>query len=137
MIPLGADYSTDNFTSPFNITANNALGKIPGTTYWVTTSIARFDPAVDWPSDLEVIVKINRDLTSVSGKALVDSPAFDEASLARVYKTDTQTLSVGVRERTHHTYKELALHDTPLSLLSVCWTSARYIRLCGPIALSS
>mmetsp|Transcript_52119 Transcript_52119/g.130917 ORF Transcript_52119/g.130917 Transcript_52119/m.130917 type:complete len:2340 (-) Transcript_52119:890-7909(-) len=95
VIPLGADYITDDFTSPFNITANNALGKIPGTTYWVTTSIARFDPAVDWPSDLEVTVKINRDLTSVSGKALVDSPAFDEASLARVYKTDTQSLSVG------------------------------------------
>lgn len=43
--------------------------KIPGKTRWVTTSIARFDPDVDWPTDLDFDVAVEP-LTTFDGSAL-------------------------------------------------------------------
>ena len=44
--------------------------KVPGKLRWVTTSIARFDPELNWPPDLRLQVRINLDLTAHDGAKL-------------------------------------------------------------------
>eukprot|EP01065_Artemidia_motanka_P009493 TRINITY_DN1485_c0_g1_i1.p1 TRINITY_DN1485_c0_g1~~TRINITY_DN1485_c0_g1_i1.p1 ORF type:complete len:2335 (+),score=541.26 TRINITY_DN1485_c0_g1_i1:189-7193(+) len=44
---------------------------VPGYWRWVTTAILRFDPAVDWPSDIECTVAVNPALRSYDGALLV------------------------------------------------------------------
>ncbi len=41
---------------------------MPGKVRWVTTTIARFDPDVDWPTDLDCSFKWNKGLTSYDGE---------------------------------------------------------------------
>ena len=40
---------------------------VPGRARWVTTTIYRFDPAVDWPSDLNCELAWNQQLSSYDG----------------------------------------------------------------------
>ena len=40
---------------------------VPGKARWVTTSIARFDPDVDWPSDLDCSFVWNAALRAYDG----------------------------------------------------------------------
>lgn len=46
--------------------------KIPqkGRFYWVTTSIARFDPENEWPTDLEFSIRVKQDLVSFDGVSI-------------------------------------------------------------------
>lgn len=39
----------------------------PGRLRWVTTNIARFDPSVDWPTDLACTFDWNKDLKTFDG----------------------------------------------------------------------
>lgn len=47
---------------PFTLTCGT-----PGRLRWVTTNIARFDPSVDWPTDLACEFKWNQGLKSFDG----------------------------------------------------------------------
>jgi len=44
---------------------------VPGRSRWVTTTIFRFDPAIDWPTDLECEFKWNAALKTFDGEQLV------------------------------------------------------------------
>jgi len=35
---------------------------------WVTTNIARFDPVIEWPTDLDCTFNWNKDLKTFDGK---------------------------------------------------------------------
>ena len=43
---------------------------VPGHFYWVTTFIARFDPALDWPTDLKFDLVVDAALMAVDGARL-------------------------------------------------------------------
>ncbi len=47
---------------PFTLTCNT-----PGRLRWVTTNIARFDPSVDWPTDLSCAFVWNKNLKTYDG----------------------------------------------------------------------
>jgi hypothetical protein len=53
VIALGSDWNTQEF-DPFRFVG----AKVPGKIRWVTTSIARYDPDLDWPPDLDFQVEI-------------------------------------------------------------------------------
>jgi hypothetical protein len=40
----------------------------PGRLRWVTTNIARFDPSVDWPTDLDCTFNWNKALRTYDGE---------------------------------------------------------------------
>ncbi|KAG1668836.1 hypothetical protein FOA52_004931 [Chlamydomonas sp. UWO 241] len=68
IIALGSDFGAeDNYGGkvPFNLTCN-----APGRFRWVTTTIARFDPTQDWPTDLDCTLVWNTNLTTHDGVAL-------------------------------------------------------------------
>ncbi|KAG1668837.1 hypothetical protein FOA52_004932 [Chlamydomonas sp. UWO 241] len=68
VIALGSDFGAeDNYGGkvPFNLTCN-----APGRFRWVTTTIARFDPTQDWPTDLDCTLVWNTNLTTHDGVAL-------------------------------------------------------------------
>ena len=48
---------------------------VPGRTYWVTTSIVRFDPSSGWGNDLKCTVGANPALRSFDGARLAAPPA--------------------------------------------------------------
>ena len=67
VIPLGSDFGPGELPdalNPFSISPPVAC-KLR----WVTTSIARFDPHVDWPPDLELTLTINPALHAFDGRA--------------------------------------------------------------------
>ncbi|CAJ1383221.1 unnamed protein product, partial [Effrenium voratum] len=74
VLPLGADLGDGPLPEeyvPFILEGS----EVPGRLHWVSSSIARFDPSVDWPTDLkELIVTFNSALKSVSGKTLTKAP---------------------------------------------------------------
>uniref|UniRef100_A0A0G4H4R2 Uncharacterized protein n=1 Tax=Chromera velia CCMP2878 TaxID=1169474 RepID=A0A0G4H4R2_9ALVE len=93
VLPLGADLakeSLDAAHTPFTVESLNGNGTVAGTVYWVTTSIARFDPDFDWPTDLKVAVRLNRSLRSASGQKLLEEGLPED----REFLTPTQTLRV-------------------------------------------
>lgn len=47
---------------PFNLSC-----PMPGKFRWVTTTIARFDPNVDWPTDINCTLDFNKELTTYDG----------------------------------------------------------------------
>ena len=47
-------------TLPFYFTASGAESPVPGKLRWVTTYIARFDPDINWPLDLNFELHINQ-----------------------------------------------------------------------------
>lgn len=71
----------------------------PGRLRWVTTNIARFDPSVEWPADLDCSFDWNRGLKSYDGAcatlggAKVGSMGFVEMS--KQVSTQPQHMSVG------------------------------------------
>ena len=74
VLPLGADFGDGPLPEelfPFVLEG----AEVPGKFRWVSSSIARFDPSVDWPTDLEALqVTFNLRLQSVSGKSLQTTP---------------------------------------------------------------
>lgn len=72
VIALGSDFgSPEGFggVAPFTVSCNGQK-QVPATQRWVTTNIARFDPAVPWPSDLSCTLQWNASLTSWDGAQL-------------------------------------------------------------------
>lgn len=45
--------------------------KTPGRFRWVTTNIARFDPSIDWPTDLDCSFDWNKALKAYDGEHIV------------------------------------------------------------------
>eukprot|EP00798_Chlamydomonas_sp_ICE-L_P016462 gene16462-22683_t len=104
VIALGSDFATaDNAGGkPWALTlatADNAGGKIPftltcrqvpGKFRWVTTTIARWDVDLDWPTDLNCSLQWNDKLTSYDGMTvnLADVPP------VRKFETSKLTMSL-------------------------------------------
>ncbi|CAK8986322.1 unnamed protein product [Durusdinium trenchii] len=82
VIPLGADLGDGPLPEdyvPFILQG----AEVPGHLRWVSSSTARFDPFVDWPSDLkDVTLQFNTRLKSVSGKSLKEFPKMRHFSTA-------------------------------------------------------
>ena len=64
----GGDNSAAHGVEPLlwtcNDEASGGAAPLPGRTWWVTTAIVRFDPAVPWPNDLHCEVQANPQLRS-------------------------------------------------------------------------
>lgn len=72
IIPLGSDFGKEQEYGgavPFTISCDGS-SPVPGRGRWVTTNIARFDPSVDWPSDLACTFEWNATLSSYDGAPL-------------------------------------------------------------------
>lgn len=85
---------------------------MPGRFRWVTTTIARFDPEVQWPSDLSCTFKWNSALITYDGGAhrhlRAPMPAFPKAPWTRSYTpSHTPTSS-------HHTLRTPCFTRPPL-----------------------
>ncbi|GLI68405.1 hypothetical protein VaNZ11_012792 [Volvox africanus] len=68
VIALGSDFGLDpanHSMLPFSLSC-----PVPGRFRWVTTSIARFDPDVDWPTDLDCTLNWVTTLTAYDGASL-------------------------------------------------------------------
>ncbi len=66
VIALGGDWGVKELPPqlvPFTLTCGT-----PGRLRWVTTNIARFDPSVDWPTDLDCQFKWNTGLKGFDGE---------------------------------------------------------------------
>eukprot|EP01080_Neovahlkampfia_damariscottae_P008821 gene8821-770_t len=70
VIPIGSDFG-QNYTKkenlPFRIGCN-----VPGKYHWVTTSIFRFDPDIDWPTDLSCPLLIDEEIETFDGNKLMN-----------------------------------------------------------------
>eukprot|EP00775_Hariotina_reticulata_P009083 gene9083-9253_t len=69
VIALGSDWGKQqlpSFLVPFTLSCN-----VPGRLRWVTTNIARFDPVIEWPTDLDCTFNWNKDLKTFDGAPLV------------------------------------------------------------------
>eukprot|EP01127_Copromyxa_protea_P014406 TRINITY_DN4004_c0_g1_i10.p1 TRINITY_DN4004_c0_g1~~TRINITY_DN4004_c0_g1_i10.p1 ORF type:complete len:1490 (-),score=239.07 TRINITY_DN4004_c0_g1_i10:1700-6169(-) len=72
VIALGQNWANVPAASnPFRFSGHNSFS-VPGRVRWVTTSIARFDPDVDWPEDLEFYV--TPEVTTFQGAKIISSP---------------------------------------------------------------
>lgn len=85
VIALGADFTgepvIETDMNPFIFDMETDDVPTPsGKVRWVTTSIARFDPDTEWPTDIEFTVRVNPTLQSYDGLTvqLVDEEADDE-----------------------------------------------------------
>ncbi|GLI68394.1 hypothetical protein VaNZ11_012780 [Volvox africanus] len=79
VIALGADFGQPRVQQklPFSLSC-----PVPGRFRWVTTSIARFDPNVDWPTDLDCTLNWVTTLTAYDGAQLVLSGTAPQRSLS-------------------------------------------------------
>ncbi|KAG2434214.1 hypothetical protein HXX76_007940 [Chlamydomonas incerta] len=88
VIALGSDFGipASEQKLPFRLNC-----PVPGKARWVTTTIARFDADVDWPTDLDCELTWTAGLTSYDGAPLQlgDTPA------SRKLSSSSLTLSVG------------------------------------------
>lgn len=69
VIALGSDFGQAALPAsmvPFTLSCS-----VPGLTRWVTTTIYRFDPLIDWPADLDCTLKWNTALKTFDGAPLV------------------------------------------------------------------
>ncbi|KAG2447335.1 hypothetical protein HYH02_007664 [Chlamydomonas schloesseri] len=75
VIALGSDFGTPASEQKLPFRLLNC--PVPGKVRWVTTTIARFDADVDWPTDLDCELSWTSDLTSYDGAPLQlgDTPA--------------------------------------------------------------
>ncbi|PFH32235.1 hypothetical protein BESB_021760 [Besnoitia besnoiti] len=90
VVPLGGPLSSDSDKpekAAFSVQANNSLGTIPGRGYWMTPKVYRFQPFNAWPTDLEVVVKLNGDLRSLSGKLIDRADPYWIRNNVREFKT--------------------------------------------------
>ncbi|KAF6261957.1 hypothetical protein COO60DRAFT_1458856 [Scenedesmus sp. NREL 46B-D3] len=69
VIALGSDWGSK--VLPANLVPFTLSCGMPGRLRWVTTNIARFDPLVEWPSDLACSFNWNKGLKSFDGAPLV------------------------------------------------------------------
>eukprot|EP00741_Cyanophora_paradoxa_P018347 tig00000204_g17715.t2 len=77
VIALGSDFDKEGSAKervPFTLHTDAGV-EVPGKLRWVTTYIARFDPDVDWPTDLTLEVRVNLQLKTYGGVAL-SNPAY-------------------------------------------------------------
>jgi hypothetical protein len=68
VIALGSDFGSEDNTGgkqPFSLSC-----PVPGRYRWVTTTIFRFDPDGDWPTDLDCELVWNTALTSYDSECL-------------------------------------------------------------------
>ncbi|GIL54024.1 hypothetical protein Vafri_9574 [Volvox africanus] len=79
VIALGSDFGQPRARQklPFSLSC-----PVPGKSRWVTTSIARFDPDVDWPTDLDCTLIWVTTLTAYDGAPLVLSDTAPQRSLS-------------------------------------------------------
>jgi hypothetical protein len=72
VIALGSDWGKEltGALSPFEFVGLRA--SVPGKLRWVTTSIARFDPTNEWPTDLDFSVSV-KNITTFDGSKLTNS----------------------------------------------------------------
>ncbi|KAF8063719.1 hypothetical protein HT031_003574 [Scenedesmus sp. PABB004] len=71
VIALGSDFGSDSALPPSLVPFSLTCGSVPGRLRWVTTSIARWDPAIDWPTDLDCALAWNAALETFDGAPLV------------------------------------------------------------------
>jgi hypothetical protein len=96
---------------------------VPGKSRWVTTSIARFDPDLDWPTDLDCQLVWSAQLISYDGKL---------ESLPRSCLPDTAACSSPTRHvrclATYHDHPGYAggqrLHARYLAITNACLIQA-------------
>lgn len=73
VIALGADFTAQALPAamvPFTLLTDVAGVRVPGRLRWVTTFTARFDPSMDWPTDLTITLAPNPALVAFDGTAL-------------------------------------------------------------------
>lgn len=69
IIALGSDYGARD-AMPAAMLPFTLKPAVPGRTRWVTTSVARFDPDQDWPAELQLVMTLRPDITSIDGAKL-------------------------------------------------------------------
>ncbi|WIA22673.1 hypothetical protein OEZ86_009641 [Tetradesmus obliquus] len=80
VIALGSDWGSKELPAslvPFSLSCG-----MPGRLRWVTTNIARFDPLVEWPSDLACSFDWNKGLKSFDGAPLMLDSMYASVPLA-------------------------------------------------------
>mmetsp|Transcript_14647 Transcript_14647/g.36469 ORF Transcript_14647/g.36469 Transcript_14647/m.36469 type:complete len:2268 (-) Transcript_14647:639-7442(-) len=78
VIALGGDYGREDSYGgalPFSLACAGGAAVPPGKFRWVTTTIARWDPDVDWPTDLACTFAFNTSLVAYDGATLIGAPA--------------------------------------------------------------
>ncbi|GFH15938.1 A2M domain-containing protein, partial [Haematococcus lacustris] len=73
VIALGSDFGQGDPSGgrpPFSLSCPSSSKSPPGRFRWVTTTIARWDPDQDWPSDLDCTLLLNTSLTTYDGVPL-------------------------------------------------------------------
>jgi hypothetical protein len=88
VIALGSDFgpgALPDALNPFEMSP-----PVAGSVHWVTTSIARFDPAADWPTDLTLRVRAKPGIRSYAGLALDPS-----TNSAHTFSTPQLEMSAG------------------------------------------
>jgi hypothetical protein len=94
VIALGSDCgpgALPDALSPFEMTP-----PVAGSVRWVTTSIARFDPAADWPTDLSLSVRVKPGMPSYAGFTL------DPSTIpAHTFSTPQLRMTAGRCARSH------------------------------------
>ncbi|PNH12233.1 hypothetical protein TSOC_000852 [Tetrabaena socialis] len=88
VIALGSDFGDASATKkvPFRLSCS-----VPGKSRWVTTTIFRFDPDVDWPTDLNCNLTWTAGLSTYDGAPL----ALGSVPVTRSLVTYPLTLSIG------------------------------------------
>eukprot|EP01050_Picozoa_sp_SAG11_P010853 SAG11_NODE_1111_length_5823_cov_2.384172_3_plen_308_part_00 len=75
VIALGSDFGPEDQAPPADKVPFSIGVNVPGRLRWVTTFSARFDPSVDWPTDLEFDLTINAALSAFDGTPLSNAEA--------------------------------------------------------------
>eukprot|EP01114_Cavostelium_apophysatum_P012830 TRINITY_DN2968_c0_g1_i5.p1 TRINITY_DN2968_c0_g1~~TRINITY_DN2968_c0_g1_i5.p1 ORF type:complete len:1393 (+),score=235.18 TRINITY_DN2968_c0_g1_i5:63-4241(+) len=98
VIKLGSDFGSKipDELIPFKL---SGAENIPGKFRWVTTSIFRFDPDIDWPTDLKFEVVFNPDFKSFDGASITQAP--------RTYKYSTPNQKIRIESVTSELAKDL------------------------------
>lgn len=112
VIALGADWGKEltGALSPFTFTG--LATPVPGKMRWVTTSIARFDPEGEWPSDLEFSIDVKNVVT------------FDAAPLAAPVSINFVTKPIALSVRGVTSSLASALTDNLWSALRGSWAAS-------------
>lgn len=89
VIALGSDFGAGPLEprlTPFLLSPS-----VAGSYRWVTTSIARFDPATEWPPELEISLTLNPQMRAYDGASLVSAAGQPERWLFRTPKLTMRT----------------------------------------------
>ncbi|KAG2491821.1 hypothetical protein HYH03_009778 [Edaphochlamys debaryana] len=97
VIALGSDFGTREPPAPFSLSC-----PVPVRQRWVTTTIFRLDPDVDWPTDLDCTLRWTPGFASYDGAPLLldSTPASRRLSSPSLAMYGTGVLSYGAAERT-------------------------------------